>query len=234
MLVVTIFLRLKIFLVLVLFINRPCYATEVDRVAAINSASSESIYWAAPTTGEIIKANPDGSNSQVIINHLLNPYGLASDTNSNTLYWTDSQFGIVQKMHISTAQIKNLVSNFTEPYALIIEIEPLNTESVTDPDQQITQEIYWIEEFTIMQGFLNASNDLLDSNILLNLPQDELPHGLAFDEENNRLFWGDDFGRMVQWIDLNTRQTNTLTFSAPAFLSQERSPILTPEPDYIP
>lgn len=49
------------------------------------------LYWADITTGQIIKADPNGQNSRVIVSRLFHPMGIAIDKRRKLLFWSDRQ-----------------------------------------------------------------------------------------------------------------------------------------------
>lgn len=162
-------------------------------------------YWADPANGAIRRGGLDGSRGQELVGGLQIPYGLTYDASAGAFLWVSSGEETVQRFALGDGGPRSLRSEFEEPYSLV----------VTSKSGETT---YAALDGRVVEIVHSHESDTEQYTVLLELePELSQIHGLALDEEAGVLYVGDSFGRMVQRIDLATREVADLAYVVESF-----------------
>ena len=119
--------------------NRQVVALTSNPVGGIAIANGK-IYWTeqiSQTRGNIRRANLNGSSAEVLARLRSVPFGIAVDSPTRQLYWTNSR-GRIQRSNLNGASIKNIVDGLGTPSAIAISpntpTPPKPTEDYADSD----------------------------------------------------------------------------------------------------
>ena len=80
------------------------------------------IYWTSQvnaSSGAINSANLDGTGATTLTTILAVPMGIAVDTASSKLYWTNSR-GRIQSANLNGSSIKNVMQNLSDPTDIVV------------------------------------------------------------------------------------------------------------------
>ena len=82
------------------------------------------MYWADEGENEILRANLDGSNIEILVSHgLANPHGIALDVIGGKMYWTDDSANRIQRANLDGSNIENLITHgLIDPYGIALDI----------------------------------------------------------------------------------------------------------------
>lgn len=168
------------------------------------------IYWTDKAAIKIQRANPDGTKVEDLF--VGRPYyfvfrsdsglgGIAVDTDSDRLYWTDRGNGKIQYGDRDGLSLdQDLLTSPAAPYGLAV--DPVN------------DKLYWTNRgsgsgASIGPGKIQRSN-LDGSNVedLITGISGGLPTGIALDVSGGKLYWSDDFGGIHRAdLDGSTQET---------------------------
>ena len=78
-----------------------------------------------PGTGNVQRANLDGSNIETLVSGLETPFGIALDVDGGKIYWTDADTDVpdtykVQRANLDGSNIETLVSGLKAPTSIVI------------------------------------------------------------------------------------------------------------------
>ena len=153
-------------------------------------ARGGNVYWTEQTsnkTGRIRRANPNGTNIQLVRELTSVPRGLAIDTSNNKLYLTTAT-GKVQRMNLDgTGSQPNLIVDLDAPRGVAIDATG--------------GKVYWTEQTSYKTGRIRRAN-LNGTNIQLVKALTSVPRGLAIDTSNNKLYLTNAWGK-VQRMNLD-------------------------------
>ena len=71
-------------------------------------------------SGNVQRANLDGSNIETLITKLEAPFGIALDVDGGQLYWTDAGTGAIQRANLDGSNIETLVTELKAPTSIVI------------------------------------------------------------------------------------------------------------------
>ena len=80
------------------------------------------VYWTeknSDSTGQIRRANLDGTNPEELLTLMGVPHGIAVDTASGKVYWTDTN-GRIQRANLNGTEVQDIVTNLVSPGDLAI------------------------------------------------------------------------------------------------------------------
>jgi predicted outer membrane repeat protein len=86
------------------------------------AASKGKLYWADRGRSAIVRANLDGSASQLVVTGLAAPRGFAIDAVSGHIYWTDTTTKSVQRANLDGSDQVTLVSGLLGPFG--VDVDP--------------------------------------------------------------------------------------------------------------
>ena len=141
------------------------------------------MYWTVE--GKIQRANPDGSNIEVLVMGLRNPYGIALDVSAGKMYWTDYGTSKVQRANLDGSNVEDLVTGLDEPIGIALDAS--------------VGKMYWAGHGTgkIQRANLDGSNveDLVTG---LRNPVD-----IALDVSAGKMYWTNNGAYKIQRADLD-------------------------------
>ena len=162
--------------------------------------TKDKLYWTEQTsnkTGNIRCASLDGTHPQ-LVKHLTSvPHGIALDAADGKIYLTNS-WGKVQRLNVDGS---NFESN------LIIGLEDLKDIAVDVAGGKL----YWTEQTSETTGKIRRA-DLDGSNVQLVKDLTSVPHGLALDTTNRKIYFTNAWGKVQRLnFDGSNFQPNLIT-----------------------
>ncbi|XP_025083263.1 low-density lipoprotein receptor-related protein 4-like isoform X2 [Pomacea canaliculata] len=159
------------------------------------------LYWTDVIEKTIRSANLDGSGVRLVRNlgPQAMPDGLAVDSASRLIFYTDAGNNIIAMIAISSYHHRVVVdSNLDEPRA--IELDKLNGV------------MYW-SDWGATPRIERANYDGTGRKTLVSGFQYlHWPNGLALDTVAGRLYWADGFADKIGWTDLEGTNVSVITF----------------------
>ena len=156
---------------------------------AVDVARGE-IYWTEQTsdrTGRIRSANLNGSGIQLVKELTSVPHGIAVDAVNAKLYLTNS-WGKVQRLNLDGSGFQgNLITGLDTPKHIAVDTAG--------------RKIYWTEQTSDRTGRIRSAN-LNGSGIQLVKELTSVPHGIAVDAVNAKLYLTNSWGK-VQRLNLD-------------------------------
>ena len=156
---------------------------------AVDTINSK-LYWTEQTnntTGKIRRANLDGSNPRLIKSLTSGLRSLAIDPVNGKLYLTSSS-GRVRRLNVDGSNFEpNLITGLKSPKSLVLDIGG--------------GKLYWLEQTSETTGKIQRAN-LDGSNVQLVRKLASVPHGLAIDPVNRKLYLTNSRGR-IQRLNFN-------------------------------
>ena len=148
------------------------------------------LYWTERTsdrTGNIRRANLDGSNAQLVEASTSVPLGIAIDAANGKIYLTNS-WGKVQRLNVNGSNFQpNLITGLDAPKAIAVDT--------------IGGKVYWTEKTSDRTGNIRRAN-LDGSNIQLVKALTSVPLGIAVDAANGKIYLTNSWGK-VQWLNVD-------------------------------
>jgi hypothetical protein len=155
-------------------------------------------YWADPTTSNILRADACGAEPGVVAEGLNIPYGLAYDDSTQSLIWTSSGDGVVQKLVLGSTFVENLLTSFDTPPAIETE---RNKQAIT------------VLGNDVVQITRNPETGEETSKVLMSVNAAEPVHGMAMDAKTRQLYLGNAVGMMSYKLSLADNAVTRLTFT---------------------
>ena len=96
---------------------------------------SRKLYWADCPAGQILRANLDGTETEVLLSGLAFPYDLALDLEANHLYWSERRGGKIRRAFLDGTGVEDLFTGLAAPARLALSFESntsVSLESVGD------------------------------------------------------------------------------------------------------
>ena len=78
-------------------------------------------WWGDPD-GKILRADLDGSNSEVLITGLERPVEIALDVVEGKLYWTDKQGGSIHRAALDSGNVEEVVTGLVRPVGITLDV----------------------------------------------------------------------------------------------------------------
>ncbi|ESO97555.1 hypothetical protein LOTGIDRAFT_208735 [Lottia gigantea] len=142
------------------------------------------LYWTDVYGGQIKRSNLDGSNSQVILDGLSSPEGLAVDYVSGNIYYTDSGLDVIGVSKLDGSAKSTLFKqNLENPRSIVIDV----SRSV----------IYWTDWNRNGPKIERGSMDGSERKTIVETDLG-LPNGLAIDVTTQQLCWADAGARKIE------------------------------------
>ena len=86
-----------------------------------NGIFAPKVFWVNKQSGQIWKANLNGSNPEIVLGGLPQPVGLAIDQNNNMMYWTDISQSQVRRANLDgTGAVP--VLGLSQPYGITLDV----------------------------------------------------------------------------------------------------------------
>jgi sugar lactone lactonase YvrE len=147
----------------------------------------QKIYWTDLNfPPKIQRANPDGTDIEVLITTELSPKGIALDTSEQKIYWTNPEASKIQRSNFDGTNIEDIpINGLCAPYGL-----DLDTNG---------GKIYWTDGCT----GIHRSN--LDGTGVEMLVAKEIayPNDVAVDVNNGKIYWTNHKARKIQRANLD-------------------------------
>ena len=212
---------------------------------AVDAAGGK-IYWTEKTsnnTGKIHSANLDGSGAQVLKDLPSLPYGLALDSANDKLYLTNSRSKI-RRMNIDGTQFEaNFIQGLSAPMNIAVSSgrvywteEGGNVRFANVEGTKVVRDIatgsgtlggiaiggnkvYWTEQTDETTGRVRSAN-LNGTGVAEVITLTTVPHGIAVDIADGKIFWADNQGRIQRIRIDNLKLLNVVTgLMAPSALA---------------
>lgn len=151
------------------------------------SGVSPKFFWVDYNAGKLKSSNTDGARVTSLLSNLTTPYGVAADPAGTFLYWTSAQEETFKRVNIDGADLRDMPSSFDKPY------------SITDANSGQT---FYLENTTIYQAELDQHGHFSNQVAIVDT-EDTAIHGLMFDGTNDRICWGDQYGRLIKCVNRN-------------------------------
>ena len=155
--------------------------------------AGQKIYWTE--AGKIRRANLDGSNPQDVATGVGTPDGiflriapveiLIRESQRPPMYWVDASVGTLQSL--TGSSVDRLVPNIQNATSIAVDMA--------------VGKVYWAERTSDSTGRIQRAN-LNGSNVELVRALTSVPHGLALDTTNGKLYLTNAWGK-VQRMNLN-------------------------------
>ena len=199
------------------------FVPEVKNAISLTvETTSSKIYWTekiGQNTGNVKRADLDGSNVQILATLQSVPTSIAVDVAKSKLYWTNSR-GRIQQANLNGRQKRNLIQNLNNPGNITLDVvggklywteasgrirrANLNGKSIQnivsglEPINDIAilgNKIYWIEKTSENSGKIGRANlNGSDPDTFVRLQR--TPLSLAIDPMGNKLYWTDSGGNL--------------------------------------
>ena len=180
------------------------------------------IYWTSQvnaSSGAINSANLDGTGATTLTTILAVPMGIAVDTASSKLYWTNSR-GRIQSANLNGSSIKNVMQNLSDPTDIVVSngfiywTEGGNSVRRVNISGQVKiaidvavnlntvgglavggGKVYWTEMTSASAGTVNGAN-LNGTNFETLATLLSAPMGISVDTAGSKLYWTNARGRV--------------------------------------
>ncbi|MEN0049190.1 MAG: DUF5050 domain-containing protein [Bacteroidota bacterium] len=150
---------------------------------AIDETNGE-MYWCTAQSGQIRKANLDGSNQSTVL--ATGSFYIALDVPNNKMYWTIFGAGTVRRANLDGTNAETIASGQSSPVGIALDL--------------VNNKVYWTESSSnqINRANLDGSmaEDITPSNV-------SNPRGLALDIPNNRMYWANLASGNISRADLD-------------------------------
>ena len=158
------------------------------------------LYWTEKTgnnTGNIHRANLDGTNVRLIKELTSVPLDITLDTVGGKLYLTNS-WGKIQRLNLDGSNFQsNLITDLQNPNHLVLDAA--------------RGKVYWTEQTGQATGTLRCAN-LNGTDIQLVKKLTSAPHGIAVDAVNQKLYLTNSWGKIQRLnFDGSNFQFNLIT-----------------------
>jgi hypothetical protein len=87
-----------------------------------NGASGDFIYWIDFSSGDIRRANLDGSGQQTLVTGLFEPIGIALDLGAGKMYWTDYGTNDIRRANLDGSGQQTLVTGLSGPEGIALDL----------------------------------------------------------------------------------------------------------------
>ena len=163
-------------------------------------AFNEKLYWTqrtSNTTGEIWRANLDGSNVELVKELTSVPLGIAIDAENSKLYLVNG-WGKIQRMNLNGTDFQpNFITGLAAPVHTTIAVGG--------------GKLYWTQRTSNTTGEIWRAN-LDGSNVELVKELTSVPLGIAIDAENSKLYFTNGWGKIQRMnLDGTDFQPNFIT-----------------------
>ena len=149
--------------------------------------TSGKLYWTEKTsdrTGQIRRANLDGTNVQLVKELTSVPHGIALDAADGKIYLTNS-WGKVQRLNVDGSNFQsNLITGLEDLKDLAVDV--------------VNHKVYWTEQTGENIGRVRRA-DLDGSNVELVKELNNVPHGIAVDPSNGKLYLTNSRGKVQRF-----------------------------------
>jgi nidogen (entactin) len=157
------------------------------------------VYWTDVSGKTISRARLDGTDSEVIVQRLGSPEGVAVDWVSKNIYWADSGIDKIEVSRLDGTNMKTLVSEgLVNPRGIAV-----------DPVRGV---MFWADWNREAPKIEKANMDGTDRRALVTEGLG-LPNGLALDYELMQVCWADAGTHKVECVNYEGRSQRTITAS---------------------
>ncbi|XP_065070459.1 low-density lipoprotein receptor-related protein 6-like [Rhopilema esculentum] len=164
------------------------------------------VYWADNDKKCIMRAHPNGTNTQVIADYdVQTPDGLAFDWIARNLYWTDAGEHQLAPARIEVARANGtsrkilIETDIDEPRAIVV-----------DPAEGY---LYW-SDWGVYPKIERADLDGMNRKVLVNTSI-KWPNGIAIDYVERKLYWGDAGTDEISSVNLDGTNKKVLIKKLP-------------------
>jgi len=73
------------------------------------------VYWANFSGGQLLRANTDGTEMEVVMDGLNGPLGVKLDVENGHMYWSEQNAGTISRANLNGTEVLNLFTGLTKP-----------------------------------------------------------------------------------------------------------------------
>jgi hypothetical protein len=81
------------------------------------------MYWISLSTGDIRRANLDGSDSEILVSNLPGPAGITLDVADGLMYWTDNTAGDIRQANLDGSGQTILFTGLDRPWGIALDLD---------------------------------------------------------------------------------------------------------------
>ena len=199
-------------------------------------ATSTHMYWADTGTGQIQRANLDGTNVETLVQGVTSPTDIAVDVTGGKMYWTNTELGQIQRANLDGTNVETLIAGLSSPTGIALagpkifwtdtgtgaiqranldgsNVEDLITGLVSptgialDPDT--TGKVYWTDTGTGAIQCAGIEDGFGVEDLITGLVS---PTGIALDVTGNKVYWTDTGTGAIQRANLDGSNQQDLIF----------------------
>ena len=154
---------------LLLFCNTVLAAPDVSKM-----------YWVDSSQNAVLRANLDGTDSEVIVDELSAPFGISIDPVHEYIFWSDNITNSIYRANLEGQNVLTIITGLVTPNHLAVDT--------------IHEKIYWSDRGTgkVQRANLNGSNV---ENIITGLAS---PRGVGVDAVSGYLYCVDTAGTIYR------------------------------------
>ena len=152
----------------------------------VSTLSAQKVYWIDSGNLEILRADLDGSNAEVVLAaEVLQPRGVALDVASGKVYWADNRLGQIMRSSLNGTDLEVVVeSNNSEGLALDL----------------AGGKMYWTTLNTVFRADLEGSE--VEELVTVSFPENILS-GIALDVAAGKMYWTNRGADKIQRANLD-------------------------------
>ncbi|MCG9126382.1 hypothetical protein JT359_02160 [Candidatus Poribacteria bacterium] len=90
------------------------------------------MYWTDDLHDQNLRANLDASDTEMVVNDMLEPHGLALDLHARKMYWSITFQGTIQRSDLNGNNIENIVTGLSFPQDIALDMR--------------SRKIYWVDQ----------------------------------------------------------------------------------------
>ena len=148
------------------------------------------MYWADTGSGEIRRANLDGTAVESLVTDLDAPEGMALDVAGGKVYWTEAPSEKIRRANLDGTEVEDLVTS-SHPRAIALDVGG--------------GKMYWTDVF---DGILRANLDGMEVEVLVT--ELDAPEGMALDVVVGKMYWTDAGTDTIQRANLDGTEVEIL------------------------
>ena len=143
------------------------------------------MYWTDTGTGQIHRANLDGSGAENPVRGMVSPTDIAVDLTGGKMYWTDEGSGQIHRANLDGSNVEILIRRLASPTGIALDTAD--------------NKIYWTD--TRMGAIQRANLDGSGTEHFIRRLVS--PTGIALDTAGNKVYWTDEGSGQIQRANLD-------------------------------
>ena len=171
-----------------------CLIVAIGILLEVPCAQANFMYWTDQNTGEIRRANLDGTGQQtVVLGQGVGLTGIALDVTAGQIYWTNQGGSFIRRANLDGTAQQTLVSGSIAPYGIALD--------------RAAGQMYW----TNTGGSNNIRRANLDGTGQQTLVTGTVsPVGIALDLAGGKMYWAEQFGQSIWTANLDGTEQDRL------------------------